>query len=115
MKMPISKPLFAWDELEDSPSLNTIRTCLDAVPDAVLLQSLRQARGKGRDDYPIHVLWGTLLLAIALRHPSMDACLQELHRNPALRLLIGIEAEDKVPKPHNMSRFLASLGEEIGR
>jgi hypothetical protein len=112
MKMPISKPLFAWDELEDSPSLNTIRTCLDAVPDAALLQSLRQARGKGRDDYPIHVLWGTLLLAIALRHPSMDACLQELHRNPALRLLIGIEAEDKVPKPHNMSRFLASLGEE---
>jgi hypothetical protein len=112
MKIPITKPLFAWDALEDSPSLNIIRAVLDAVPDAALLQSLRQARGKGRNDYPVHVLWGTLLLAIVLRHPAMDACLQELQRNPALRLLIGIESEDEVPKPHNMSRFVATLGEE---
>lgn len=42
----------------------------------------------------------------------MDACLQELQRNPALRLLVGIEAEEDVPKPHNMSRFAATLGEE---
>ncbi len=112
MRIAITKPLFAWDALEDSPSLATIRSFLEAVPDDALLESLRQARGKGRDDYPVHVLWGTLLLAIGLRHHSMDACLQELHRNPALRLLIGIESEEAVPKPHNMSRFLATLGEE---
>ena len=53
-----------------------------------------------------------LVLAIALRHVSMDACLQDLRRNPALRLLIGIEAEDAVPDADNMSRFLARLGEE---
>lgn len=112
MRIPITKPLFAWDALEDSPSLNTIRSFLDAVPDGTLLESLRQARGKGRDDYPVHVLWGTLLLAIGLRHHTMDACLEELQRNPALQLLIGIECEDAVPKPHNMSRFLTTLGEE---
>lgn len=43
---------------------------------------------------------------------STDACLEDLKRNPALRLLIGIEAEDKVPDADNMSRFLAKLGEE---
>jgi hypothetical protein len=59
----------------------------------------------------VEVLWGTLLLAIALRHVSIDACLEELRRNPALRLLLGIEGEDKVPGPDNMSRFLATLGE----
>jgi hypothetical protein len=42
----------------------------------------------------------------------MDACLQELERNPALALIIGIHSEEKVPKPHNMSRFMATLGEE---
>jgi Transposase DDE domain/Transposase domain (DUF772) len=111
MKIAVSKPLFPWDVLQDSPSLQTIRTFLEAIPDATLLASLRDARGKGRDDYPVSVLWGTLLLAIVLRHHSMDACLEELQRNAALCLLIGIESEDGVPKPHNMSRFLTTLGE----
>jgi hypothetical protein len=112
MKIPLCKPLFAWDALEDSPALQTLRAFLATIPDERLLDSLRQARGKGRDDYPVAALWGTFLLAIVLRHHSMDACLQELERNPALRLLIGIDAEEDVPKPHNMSRFAATLGEE---
>jgi hypothetical protein len=112
MKIAVAKPLFAWDALEDSPSLQTVRTFLEAIPDAPLIDSLQRARGRGRDDYPIVVLWGTLLLAIVLRHHSLDACLQELQRNPALRLLIGVESEAQVPKPCNMSRFLAVLGEE---
>jgi Transposase DDE domain/Transposase domain (DUF772) len=112
MKIAITKPLFAWDALEDSPSLKSLRVILEAVPDHALLQSLRLARGKGRDDYPVEVLWGTLLLAIALRHVSLDACLEELKRNPALRLIVGIEAEEDVPGPDNMSRFLTTLGEE---
>lgn len=112
MIIAITKPLFAWDALEDSPSLKSIRLLLEAIPDHALLESLRAARGKGRDDYPVEVLWGTLLLAIALRHVSTDACLEDLKRNPALRLLIGIETEDKVPDADNMSRFLAKLGAE---
>jgi Transposase DDE domain/Transposase domain (DUF772) len=112
MKIHIAKPLFAWDALEDSASLTTVRTVLESIPDAALLDSLRAARGKGRDDYPVTVLWGTLLLAIVLRHHTLDACLEELQRNAALALLIGIEAEEKVPKPYNMSRFLATLGEQ---
>jgi hypothetical protein len=112
MKIAITKPLFAWDALEDSPSLQSLRIVLETIPDQALLASLREARGKGRDDYPVEVLWGTLVLAIALRHISTDACLEELKRNPALRLLIGIEAEARVPDADNMSRFLARLGEE---
>ena len=112
MKIAITKPLFAWDALEESPSLKSLRLVLEAIPDQALLDSLRAARGKGRDDYPVEVLWGTLVLAIALRHISVEACLEELHRNPALRLLIGIDHEEAVPGPDNMSRFLATLGEE---
>lgn len=115
MQIHITKPLFAWDCLEDSPSLSTIRKLLEAVPDAKLLESLKQHRGKGRDDYPVRVCWGVLLLAIALRHHEIEACLGELRRNESLRRLLGIESEEDVPKAWNMSRFLDRLGEEPHR
>jgi hypothetical protein len=115
MLIPQTRPLFAWDCLEDSPSLRTIRDLLATLPDAKLLDSLRAARGKGRDDYPVHVLWGVVVLAIALRHQSTEACLAELKRNEPLRRLIGIESEEQVPAKWNMSRFEETLGEEPHR
>ncbi len=106
-----ARPLFAWDELEDSPSLQTIRDLLAALPDGKLLDSLRRARGKGRDDYPVHVLWGVVVLRVMLRHPSTEATLGELRRNEALRRLIGVESEQRVPKGWNISRFEDALGQ----
>ena len=50
MRITTTRALFAWEALEDSPSLQTLREFLAAVPDAKLLDSLRQRRGKGRDD-----------------------------------------------------------------
>lgn len=111
MRRTTQHKLFAWDALEDSPSLQTVRAFLEAVPDAALLAALHQWRGKGRDDYPIRSLWGTLLLTIVLRHPSLEACLADLRRNAALRQLIGIESEAGVPKAWNLSRFLDVLGQ----
>ena len=64
---------------------------LESIPDAKLLEGLRQHRGRGRNDCPVHVAWGVLLLRIALRHTSFVATLAELARNEALRRLIGIE------------------------
>ena len=112
MHIAITKPLFAWDCLQDSPSLATVKEFLASIPDARLLARLRQYRGRGRDDYPVHVLWGVLLLRIALRHVSFEATLGELGRNEALRRLIGIEQETDVPKSWNVSRFLDVLGQE---
>ena len=110
-----AKPLFAWDCLEDSPSLQTIKDLLAALPDAKLLDSLRTARGKGRDDYPVHVLWGVVVLRIVLRHITTEAVLAELRRNEGLRRLIGIESEASVPKKWNISRFEDVLGQEPHR
>ena len=56
-----------------------------------------------------------MLLQIALRHAHAEAMLAELKHNPALRELIGIEDEDKVPNGYNISRFLAVLGQEPHR
>jgi hypothetical protein len=115
MVIPAAKPLFAWDELEDSPSLRTVKEILNALPDATLLDSLRNSRGKGRNDYPVHVLWGVVVLRVVLRHITTEAVLAELRRNAGLRALIGIDSEAGVPKPWNLSRFEDALGQEPHR
>jgi hypothetical protein len=104
--------LFPWASLDDSPSLGTIRRCLETIPDA-LLQGLRTARGRGRDDYPVSVLWGVAVLTPLLRHSSHEACLAELRRNPSLRRLLGVEDEVQVPHHWNLSRFLDTLGHPV--
>jgi len=112
MRIATTKPLFAWDCLEDSPTLKTIKQLLEVIPDDTLVDSLAQTRGKGRNDYPLRVLWGTLVLSIALRHPTIEHCLAELRRNESLRKLIGIPSEEAVPQKWNLSRFLDGLGQQ---
>jgi hypothetical protein len=53
-----------------------------------------------------------VLLTILLRHASFNACLAELHRNPALCRLLGIRDEAGIPNGWNLSRFLDVLGRE---
>ncbi|MGA9209498.1 MAG: transposase [Terriglobales bacterium] len=112
MIVAVTKPLFAWDCLEDNPSLTTVKKFLESVPDAKLLDGLRRHRGRGRNDCPVHVAWGVVLLRIALRHTSFVAILAELARNEALGRLIGIEKPENVPSSWNISRFLDVLGQE---
>lgn len=112
MRIAATRPLFDWEALEPSASLQTIRKLLEAIPDAALLASLERARGRGRDDYPVHVLWGVVVLTAALRHKSFEDCLAELHRNRGLREIIGVESESGIPKKWNVSRFLQVLGRE---
>lgn len=117
MRIAMTKPLFAWDSLEDSPTLKTLQQLLDVIPDGALRQSLHRARGKGRDDVPVHIVWGVLVLSITLRHPTIAACLAELRRNASLRKWIGIESEEAVPQKSTLSRLLETLGQEphLGR
>ena len=112
MKLYATDSLFPWDRLQDSPDLMTIRLFFNALPDGRLVEALTIARGKGRDDYPARVLLFCALLQSLLRHPTMRATLDELRRNPILRQLGGMASVDEVPKPHNLSRFLARFGRE---
>jgi len=111
MLIHAAEPLFAWGQLEDCPTLVTLRDLLGALPDQPLLDGLRAARGHGRDDYPVERLWSVVVLTIALRHRGFNDCLAELHRNPALCRLIGITAEEDIPHGWNLSRFLDVLGQ----
>jgi hypothetical protein len=110
MRIQTTESLFAWERLEDSPGLATCKQFFELLPDARLLAALRAYRGKGRNDYPMAVLWRVHMLRYLLRHVTMDACLAELERNPALRQLAGLEHGHKVPEAWNMSRFAQVLG-----
>jgi hypothetical protein len=112
MLIHATRPLFAWSELEDTPQLRTLREILSSLPDQPLLDGLQKARAHGRDDYPVAVLWGVLLVSILCRHPHIEDCLDELQRNPTLCHLLGIRTPAGIPKPWNMSRFLETLGQE---
>ena len=72
MRVAIQKPLFAWDCLEDHPPLVTLRRLFESIPDGPLLEGLRTYRGRGRNDYPVAVLWRVIVLTIALRHRDFE-------------------------------------------
>jgi len=112
MNLYTTDSLFPWERLDDSPDLATIRRFFEALRANRLLEALRAYRGKGRNDYPVATLLFCALLQPLLRHTTMEATLAELRRNPSLRRLGGMDSVHEVPKPHNMSRFLAVLGRE---
>lgn len=111
MRIATTGKLFNWESLDDSPDLKTLRLFLELLPDSKLLTALRQRRYKGRDDYPVPVLWRVHWIRYALRHATMENCLAELRRNTALREVAMIPSVRDVPKPWNMSRFEETLGE----
>ena len=111
MRLLTTDSLFAWHKLPDSPDLIALRFLLDLMPDQALLNALRNHRGRGRDDYPSHLLWRVHLTRYLLRYEHMSACLDELNRNPALRSVVGIEEGQGLPGSYNMSRFLDVLGQ----
>ncbi|MCL6502989.1 MAG: hypothetical protein K6T86_09920 [Pirellulales bacterium] len=55
MLIHTTKPLFAWECLEDGPTWKTLRQWLEVIPDEGLIDSLHEARGRGRDDVPVRV------------------------------------------------------------
>lgn len=76
--------LFAWNRLDDSPDLRTIREFFAILPDGRLLDALQTHRGRGRNDRPIRALWFCAVLQRLLRHPTMRLTLDELRRNTDL-------------------------------
>jgi hypothetical protein len=84
---------------------------LETIPNGKLLEGLKTARGKGRDDHLVRTLAGSAVPTPALRHTSFEVCLGELRRNPSRATLNDIQSGKKIPRSWSVSRFLASLGQ----
>ena len=108
----IAPHLFSWEDVDASSDLHRLHLVLNNLPDEAVVGLLEQRRGNGRDDYPIRVLWNSLIAGIVFQHPSIEALLRELRRNAELRQVCGfnpIRGAEVVPRAWAMSRFLANI------
>lgn len=101
--------LFSWEFVGTLPDLERIKLVLENLEDEELVSKLEGKRGVGRDDYPVRPMWNFVVSFLLTGHVSWAAHLRELHRNRDLASLCGFSSLKKLPRPHNLSRFLSQL------
>ena len=95
----IELSLFDWRAVDARSDLDRFYLVRDHLPDAELVQYLEVMRGQGRDDYPVRAMWNALLAGVVFQHPSIEALIRELGRNPALREACGFAVLPIQKKP----------------
>ena len=106
--------LFSWEQMEASSDLKRLELMLSAIPDEAFMQTLEAERKGRRDDYPIRVVWNSILAGVVFQHPSIESLRRELLRNAELRQACGfnpLKGDLAVPPKWIYSRFLAKLFE----
>ena len=95
--------LFGWQEIENLGDLQRLAMVVGTMPDEALMRTLERERGKGRDDYPVRVMWNAVLAGVVFQHVSVESLRRELLRNAQLRQLCGMDpvrqADSAVPTP----------------
>lgn len=105
--------LFGWQEVENLGDLERLNLVVRTMPDEPLMRALERARGRGRDDYPVRVMWNAVLAGVVFQHVSVESLRRELSRNAQLRQVCGMdpvrEAASAVPTSSAFTRFLKRL------
>ena len=101
---------FSWNDVESLPDLSRLDLVLRTLPDDGIIAALEQARGRGRDDYPVAAMWRALVAGVVLQHEAAGSLLRELSCNPALLALCGFDqlARQKAP------RVVLEVDEQMG-
>jgi hypothetical protein len=76
------------------------------------MQALEDERGNGRNDYPVRVVWNSILAGIVFQHRTTESLRRELMRNGQLRQVCGFDITlgvEGVPSASAYTRFLCNL------
>jgi hypothetical protein len=106
------KQIFGWKEIEILGDLERLNLVLNNLPDEDLMQELEKRRGNGRDDFPVRVMWNSIIAGILYQHNGIESLIRELLRNGQLREVCGFDVfkgAEAIPKSWNYSRFLKNL------
>jgi len=95
----IELSLFDWRDVDARSDLDRFYLVCDHLPDTRLVQYLEVMRGSGRDDYPVAAMWNAVVAGVVFQHPSIEALIRELGRNPALRQACGFAVLPFQKKP----------------
>jgi transposase len=82
---------------------------LSSLEDDGLICKLQRERNGRRDQYPVRMLWQSLIAAKVYGITTVNSLIRELNRNESLRRVVGIEHAGLVPKPWHFSRLLSKL------
>ena len=109
--------LFDFQEIEILGDLERFHLALAGIKDEELMRLMEKIRGKGRNDYPVRVMWNLLIAQKVFGHDRIDSLRRELARNSQLRKICGLNDYDYesgkrkhlVPPPRVFSGFLKAL------
>ncbi len=98
---------FSWEEVQPLGDLERLQLVLDTIPDEPLMHRLENARGRGRNDYPVRAMWNAVLAGVVFQHPTVESLRRELNRNGQLRAMVGLGG--RVPPAWAFTRFFQQI------
>ena len=104
--------LFRWQDIDSQSDLDRLKLVLDTLPDEILMKKMEAFRGKGRNDYPVRMMWNMIMAGIVFQHPSIESLRRELMRNAELRMVCGCDpasGSEAVPSSPAFMHFLKNL------
>lgn len=107
--------LFDYSEIEELGDLERLDLAFDGIDADRLMEKLEAKRGKGRNDYPIRVMWNLLIAMIVFEYKKVSPFLRELRRNAQARRKCGLcymKSRHLVPPNRVFTGFLKSLANE---
>ena len=115
----ISQYTFAdYGVIEILGDLERFLLALLGMDDEALMLRLEERRGKGRNDYPVRVMWNLIIAMKVFGHRTVESFRRELMRNSQLRKICGLDdfANKKhlVPPSRVFTKFLKMLTREQG-
>ena len=105
------RKFFSWEEIQPLGDLERLQWVLDTIPDEPLMRILENARGRGRNDYPLRAMWNSVLAGVVFQHPSIESLRRELGRNGQLREMVGFGG--RVPSAWAYTRFLHRIVDHL--
>jgi hypothetical protein len=108
--------LFDYTDIEKLGDLERLNLAFEGIDDEPLMRRLEDARGHGRDDYPVRVMWNLIIAMIVFEHKKVESFRRELARNSQLRRICGLyersNGKHLVPPSRVFSGFFKSLSQE---
>ena len=96
--------------------LERLELALEGLDDERLMLLLESKRYKGRDDYPIRVMWNLFVAMKIFAHRTVASFRRELSRNSQLRKICGLDdfarKRHLVPPARVFSGFIKTLANE---
>jgi len=102
-----------FSEIEILGDLERLQLAMEGMDDEDLMVLLEKKRGKGRNDYPVRVMWNLTIAMKVFGHRTTCSLRRELSRNSQLRKICGLnDYENKkhiVPPARVFSGFFKLL------